>query len=86
MEGYILQWMDNSGGIDGGLHPAVDGQWRVFTEGYILQWMDSGECSQRATSCSGWTAIEGVDRGLHPAVDRQRTIDPILLRCQISIS
>ena len=29
MEGYILQWMDNNGGIDGGLHPAVDGQqWR----------------------------------------------------------
>ena len=52
MEGYFLQWMD-SGGIDGGLHPAVDGQqwmatsysgWtvEVLMEGYILQWMDSG--------------------------------------------
>ena len=27
-------------GIDGGLHPAVDRQWRVLVEGYILQWTD----------------------------------------------
>ena len=34
-------------GIDGGLHPAVDGQkatdrgqWKALMEGYILQWMD----------------------------------------------
>ena len=33
MEGYILQWTDDSGGggggIDGGLHPAVDRQTTV---------------------------------------------------------
>ena len=55
MEGYILQWMANNGG----LHPAVDGQqWGATScsgwltmEGYILQWMAN-------------------NGGLHPAVDR----------------
>ena len=57
MEGYILQWTEDSGGhwwratscsgqatvegIDGGLHPAVDRQWRALMEGYILQWVDN---------------------------------------------
>ena len=45
MEGYILQWTDRRQrrpveGIDGGLHPAVDRQWRALMEGYILQWTD----------------------------------------------
>ena len=71
-------------GIDGGLHPAVDGQslgerWnRKATE-------DNGRHWWRATSCSGWTkprwkvkqesnrqrTMEGTDGGLHPAVDGQ---------------
>ena len=36
MEGYILQWMDGQTtveGIDGGLHPAVDG-WTDYSGGH----------------------------------------------------
>ena len=72
-------------GIDGGLHPAVDGQ--SLGERWNSNTTDRGQWKalMEATSCSGWTkprwkvkqesnrhrTVEGIDGGLHPAVDGQ---------------